>query len=533
MGAVSNAGREAFDRDPFHDGHGEDARTESMHDRHDGTFGILIVDDRPIDSHAWSREAARLDVRLVVRSVDNAVDLQKAILEGGWRAALCQRAPTRLSLSAVLAMIQVLEPAPVVLLYADVTTGDDHRGWLSAALRAAGYSPLTSTRTALASRYAATETAGIDVPSIFGPSVTFTGSDVEALRALRDSEERFRTLTEIAPVGIFLTDAAQLCVYANERWSQITGIAARDARGMDWRACLQMDGDALQATALFATEPTLPLAFESRIDRPGREPVWVIGQMRPYRDSAGQISGHLGVITDITDRKASELAIKESEARLRELSAHMTSAEERQRALIAREIHDDIGSSLTGMKIDVGNLRVMTRNNEPAQEKLAAFTRLLDSVAASTTRIAKSLRPSILDDGIVPAIEWQCREFSKRMDIDVEFVEPDTEPQLTADQSIALFRVVQEALNNVAKHAQARSVDVVLFAQANELTLEIRDDGKGLPRETQGSTIERMGGFGITGMRERILSLGGWMDVAGAPGKGTTVMVGIPMNPPA
>ena len=93
--------------------------------------------------------------------------------------------------------------------------------------------------------------------------------------------------------------------------------------------------------------------------------------------------------------------------------------------------------------------------------------------------------------------------------------------------------MVQEALNNVAKHAEARHVDIVLFSRADELTLEIRDDGKGLSRNTgaRGDTVGRSGAFGIIGMRERILSLGGWMDVTGAPGKGTTVMVGIPMGP--
>ena len=304
--------------------------------------------------------------------------------------------------------------------------------------------------------------------------------------------------------------------------------------GRDWRETLKMEGDALQATALFQSDPSLPLRFESHIERGRRDGTWVIGQMRPYLDSARMIVGHLGVITDITDRKSTELAMQQSEKRLRELTKHITSAEERQRAAIAREIHDDIGSSLTGMKIDVARLRQLMGDNAEAQEKLAAFTRLLDSVSASSMRIAKALRPSILDDGIVPAIDWQLREFGRRMGIDTEFAEPDEEPKLTPDQSIALFRVVQEALNNVAKHAHARHVDVVLFAQPDELTLEIRDDGRGLPHEVRvGNGAEREGGFGITGMRERILSLGGWVDVTGAPGKGTTVMVGIPTQVPS
>ena len=494
-----------------------------MHDRSDGALRILIVDDRSTDVLAWTDTAALLDSRLRVRCVDRAAAVQEAVLEGGWAGVLCVQTPARLSLSAVLAMTQVLDPMPAVLLYPEIRCADDRRTWLAAMLSVSAARGVRATDFDL-------DLGPIDLPSVLGVPVSAGHGDVEAMRALRESEERFRTLTEIAPVGIFLTDADQQCVYVNERWSEITGVSAVEARGLDWRVCLQTQGTTLQATSLFAADPTMPLSFENPIEQ-GAKTSWVIGQMRPYRDTRGTIIGHLGVITDITDRKSAELALQKSEQRLRDLSTHMTSSEERQRAQIAREIHDDIGSSLTGMKIDLLRVRELTTAIPEVQEKIAAFNRLLDSTAAASIRIAKALRPSILDDGIVPAIEWQLREFSKRMDIDTEFAEPEHEPQLTSDQSIALFRVVQEALNNVAKHAQAKHVDVVLFSRAEELTLEIRDDGKGLPRDPSGDRIERRGAFGITGMRERIVSLGGWMDVTGAPGQGTTVMVGIPMQP--
>lgn len=496
-----------------------------MHDRPDGALRILIVDDRLTDASAWTDAAVLLDSRLLVRCVDSAASLQEAVLEGSWASVLCIQNPARLSVSAVLAMTQVLDPMPAVLLYPEIRSDGDRRTWLAAMLdgsaRRAG-PPVPGVQFDL-------DLGPIEVPSILGIPVSMTNPDLEAMRALRESEERFRTLTEIAPVGIFLTDADQQCVYVNERWAEITGVPAVEARGLDWRVCLQTQGATLQATSLFAADPTMPLTFENPIEK-GSKTSWVIGQMRPYRDTRGTIIGHLGVITDITDRKSAEIALQSSEQRLRDLSTHMTSSEERQRAQIAREIHDDIGSSLTGMKIDLLRVKQLTTQIPEVQEKIAAFNRLLDSTAAASIRIAKALRPSILDDGIVPAIEWQLREFSKRMDIDTEFAEPEREPKLTPDQSIALFRVVQEALNNVAKHAQARHVDVVLFTRADELTLEIRDDGKGLPRDPAGGRVERRGAFGISGMRERIASLGGWMDITGAPGKGTTVMVGIPMQ---
>jgi PAS domain S-box-containing protein len=492
----------------------------------DGSARVLVIDERATDAHAWVSLAATIDPRLRVQRVDGPASIQRAILEGGWTCVLAPQAPTRLSLQAILAMVQVIEPAPGVVLYPDIAAPEDRRRWLTAAAQASSAAagiPAPSGQIDL-------DLGAMTVPSMFGSDITFSGSDVQAIRALRDSEERFRTLTEIAPVGIFLTDAEQRCVYVNGRWSEITGLPAIEAIGLDWRVCLQTQGATLEATSIFAADPTTPVAFENQITRRGAAATWVIGQMRPYRDSRGDIVGHLGVMTDITERKNAEVAIRESEQRLRELSTHMNAVVEAQRADIAREIHDDIGSSLTGMKIDVLRIKQLTEDIPEVQDKIGMFTHLLDSTSAASVRIAKSLRPSILDDGIVPAIDWLCREFARRTDVDVEFIEPDEEPKLASDQSIALFRVVQEALNNVAKHAEAKNVDVVLFARGNELTLEVRDNGRGLPRDRPPQSIERSGGFGITGMRERVLSLGGWMDVTGAPGKGTTVMVGIPLS---
>ena len=502
-----------------------------------GSTQILIVEDQLLDHALWSAASVSLEGRATIAIVASAPALQAAVLNDRWDAVVSKQELARLSTSAVLAMIGVIDPPPPVILHAGLPATGARRGatatdLLTAALRIARVEHRAEHRVEAAAH------AGTSVRNAHW----FADSEIEATRALRESEERFRTLTEIAPVGIYLTDSRQHCVYVNERWCEITGLSAAEAIGRDWRACLRMEDDALQSTAIFASEPATPLPFECRIARADKSVAWVIGQILPHRDPQGEIIGHCGVITDITDRKYAELASLESEQRLHALSAHLVGAEERQRASIAREIHDDIGSSLTGMKIDVMWLKGMTRASDEAQQKLAGFERLIDSAAAASVRIAKALRPSILDDGIAPAIEWQLREFSKRYGIWTDFTGPKQEPVLSAEQSIALFRILQEALNNVAKHAEARNVDVVLFCRTGEITLEIHDDGRGLPASegqsgpasgaasgaTSGAT--RDGSFGIIGMRERVFSLGGWLTVDGPAGKGVTVMAGIPLD---
>jgi two-component system sensor histidine kinase UhpB len=206
----------------------------------------------------------------------------------------------------------------------------------------------------------------------------------------------------------------------------------------------------------------------------------------------------------------------------------MVQIEEGQRAAIAREIHDEIGSSLTGIKIDLAWLKAELRGElgtrSDVDSKILDIEKLVDVTAAVSRRLIKALRPSILDHGVVPAIQWQLLEFERRFGIRCYFEPPLEEPTLTEEQSVAVFRVLQEALNNVAKHSAATLVEVALFMRKRELTIEIRDNGKGLP----GGKAERPGSFGVIGMRERIASLGGWLEIAGAPGKGVSLMIGIP-----
>lgn len=219
--------------------------------------------------------------------------------------------------------------------------------------------------------------------------------------------------------------------------------------------------------------------------------------------------------------------LRESRQRLSELTAHQEDLKEAERAEIAREIHDEVGGLLTGLKADVAWMKKQFGQSDPrARDKLRDMESMLDEVVLVSKRIAKSLRPAILDQGLNAALEWQAQEFEKHAGIPCRFKTNDEELALEPSQATGVFRVFQEALTNVAKHAGAKQVDVQMFATEKLVTLEVRDDGVGVRKQD----LAKPESFGVRGMQERVLHLGGWIDVSGAPGKGTTLMLSIPRN---
>ena len=230
---------------------------------------------------------------------------------------------------------------------------------------------------------------------------------------------------------------------------------------------------------------------------------------------------------EAAERKALE-ELRESRERISALAAHIEASKEAERAEIAREIHDEMGGLLTGLKADVAWLGKNVGGEPRIGEKIRDIEQLLDEVVMVSRRIAKSLRPAILDQGLSAALEWQAREFEKHAGIPCKFQSNSDELKLNAGQATGVFRVFQEALTNVAKHARANHVDVQVFATEELVTLEVRDDGVGVaPRD-----LDKPESFGVRGMQERVHHLGGWLDVSGGPGRGTTIMLSIPRDEP-
>lgn len=234
--------------------------------------------------------------------------------------------------------------------------------------------------------------------------------------------------------------------------------------------------------------------------------------------------------SEIKERKVAEAQLRDSEVQLRALAARLISIREEERARIAREIHDELGQVLTGLKMDIMWLAKRLAGSEAQLvEKTETMCRLIDSTMHLIRRISTGLRPEILDDmGLVAAIGWQAKEFQKRMGMRCRIRLPEDQAVPDKELSTAVFRIFQEILTNIARHAKASSVNVQLGIADDFLKLEVADDGIGISE----SQIRGHGSLGLLGMQERAQLFGGKVSIRGTSGRGTTVSVTIPMSRP-
>lgn len=236
---------------------------------------------------------------------------------------------------------------------------------------------------------------------------------------------------------------------------------------------------------------------------------------------------------DITERKEILHALQASRERLRALSAHLQSSREQERLAIARDLHDELGQALTSLKMDMSMLERKAKstsgkfNGATVLGDIETMQGLIAGTINKVRSLITELRPEVLDTlGLVPALEWQIEEFHKRTNLAFEFNTEVEELQLSKEHAVAVFRVFQESLTNVARHAQASKVTARIEKHAGTLWVEIADDGKGITTED----LNAPGKFGLLGMRERALLFGGEVTITSTPGRGTTVKIKVPIS---
>ncbi|MBC7841989.1 MAG: PAS domain S-box protein [Gemmatimonadaceae bacterium] len=235
----------------------------------------------------------------------------------------------------------------------------------------------------------------------------------------------------------------------------------------------------------------------------------------------------LTIAHDVTDRYHAELQLESSQQQLRALSSRQHQVREEERRSISREIHDELGQVLTGVKLDVAWAHAhLPPDATRAHARLAEALERIAGALEVVRRIATTLRPAVLDDiGLVAAIEWLVQQFAKRTGVRTTLDVPPRDPPLSSDARTTVFRIVQEALTNVARHAEARSAHVVFRVVPDSLTVSVRDDGRGI---TDGEMADTRS-LGLLGLRERAIAAGGTLTIRGRARRGTTVTLHLPI----
>jgi signal transduction histidine kinase len=293
---------------------------------------------------------------------------------------------------------------------------------------------------------------------------------------------------------------------------------------------LAEDRESLVAARTQMARQAAPFEWEGRIrfGVQGQEIKSVSLRANVRGSASGQLIAE-GILFNTTEARMGQHVVEWQQHQLRLLASHIERVKEEERGHVAREIHDDLGGTLTAAKIDLAWIRGRLDGSQARlAEKVNALEALLDSAIETAGRISRSLRPPVLDHGVVAAIEWQVKEFRKRMDIACNFVCARDDIVLDQEYSTVLFRIFQETLTNIAKHANASRVDISLEDNGDEILLTVFDDGRGIGLDD----IRRTGSYGIRGMRERAGFLGGTIEISGTSGDGTQVRVKLPAKRP-
>jgi signal transduction histidine kinase len=236
----------------------------------------------------------------------------------------------------------------------------------------------------------------------------------------------------------------------------------------------------------------------------------------------------LGLSHDITEKYESKELLQRSYEEIRQLASNLQSIREDERTNIAREIHDELGQQLTGLKMDIHWLsRKMKTADEEIRNKMQESMELINATITSVRKIATDLRPSILDDlGLMAALEWQGEEFEKRSGTKVSFVNKAGDLLVKPEVATAIFRIYQELLTNIARHANAELVTASLYIHENTLYFSIKDNGSGFNMNTIGNKKT----LGLLGIKERTLLIGGAYEIKTKPGEGSETIISIPLD---
>jgi PAS domain S-box-containing protein len=340
--------------------------------------------------------------------------------------------------------------------------------------------------------------------------------------ALRESEDRFRRIADGLPVAVWMSESDGLCSYFNQKWLDLTGRTFEQEAGVGWLENVHADDRrASMDTYMRAFDAREPFSMEYRIRRHDGEFRWLLDSGRPRYGSDGVFHGYVGGCVDITDAKHAEHA-------LRYVNRKLILAQEDERRRIARDLHDHLSQQLALLAIDLQQISVSPpKSPEALRDALQEAWGRTAEIASDVHAISHRLHPSKMEAlGLVATIRAHCRDVS-RQSLSVHFSEKNVPAGISPDVSLGLFRVLEEALTNVARHSGAREAHVTLDFD-RDVVLRVSDTGKGFKR-----TSKLTSGLGLVSMRERVEALGGKLSIASRPGHGTVVEARVPPPRPS
>lgn len=351
----------------------------------------------------------------------------------------------------------------------------------------------------------------------------------QAEEALRASQASLANAQRIAGIGDWEWDILRGVTYWSDEVYRIRGFdPAQGAASQELFLSTMHPEDAefVQQAIRQAMHDGHFYGVDYRIIRPDGAVRFVHSQGEVIYDDRGRPVKMVGTTQDITERKEIEQELLASRQELRDLAAHRESVREDERKRIAREVHDELGQLLTALKMDVSLLRMQFRDNPEVQSRADAMRDMVEKTVRVVRHVATNLRPAALNLGVAPALEWLAENFSQRTGIRCTLAFDEECANFDDNIATAVFRIVQEALTNVSRHAKAHSVEISFVLSANVARLQIRDDGCGF----EPAAITNQASFGLLGIRERALMLGGEFNIDSAPGKGTVILVEIPAH---
>ena len=360
------------------------------------------------------------------------------------------------------------------------------------------------------------------------------GRDITERKEAEEVLRRWHSVFSQTEFGLAHTNVADgTFLDANDAYARLRGYTREELIGQPVFMIYPPEEQARIRQLIEEIDHKGKLVFETVHQRKDGTSMPVLMEITVIRDAQGHPVSRISYTSDITERKKAEAELRASREQMRNLAARLQSIREEERTAVAREIHDELGQALTGIKLGLRWLeKGLPAGADTTQARLSSVYELIGTTIQRVRQLATSLRPAVLDDfGLVAALEWQAREFETRTGIVCDLAElPPEDLDVPRDSATAIFRIFQETLTNVARHAEATRVEARLGVQAvgnaAMLRLQIHDNGRGITPDE----IAHTRSLGLVGMRERALLSGGTFDIHGAPGKGTVVIVQIPLD---